>query len=58
MMETLILVSVVSAAVLAMASGVWVATALIVAVSRAKRLAPSARDHSIDKAVEPPSPDP
>jgi hypothetical protein len=58
MMETLILVSVVSAAVLAMVSGVWVATALIVAVSRVKRLAPSPGDHSLDKTVEPPSPDP
>lgn len=57
MMETLILVSVVSAAVLAMASGIWVATALIVAVARAKRPAPSAADHSLDKTVEPPSPD-
>jgi len=58
MMETLILVGVVSAAVLAMASGVWVATALIVAVSRTKRPTPSAKDHVIDKAIEPPSPDP
>lgn len=57
MMEPLILVGVVSAAVLAMASGIWVATALIVAVSRAKRPALSVGDPPVDKAVERPSPE-
>jgi hypothetical protein len=53
-METIILVSVILVVALVMASGVWVGSVLIAAVTRVQRPASSAKNDTVGRAVEPP----
>lgn len=53
-MGTLIIIVVLAASVLVVASGMWVAVALFAAVRRVERPAPVPRDKTVGKGIEQP----